>query len=118
MATALDTATVTIANGASLSGAATITRGFALVGIEMPAAWTAATITLQVATATGASATFNNVYDTAGELALSQPAASRFLALPATLLLGAVQVKVRSGTSGAAVNQGAARDVKLVFREV
>lgn len=111
---AVSTATATIANGASLSGAVD-GRGQALVGIAMPSGWTAANLTLQ-ASADGA--TYNNVYDAAGTEYTITAAASRFIQVPVTSTQGFRSIKVRSGTSGSAVTQGADRDLVLVFRAV
>lgn len=109
----ITTKTVTIANGASLSDAADLGTG-RLVGIIMPAAWSAAALTFQANADNGA--TFYDVYDDATERTISQSgaAAARFLALPLSDWLGMRGVKVRSGTGASPVNQGAARTIILV----
>jgi hypothetical protein len=106
------TKTATIASGASLSGAVDLGTG-RIVGLIVPAAWTTASITFQ-ASADGS--TFFDLYDdaTQRELASSIVVASRYLALPMNDWLGIRAVKVRSGNSGAPVNQGAARAITLV----
>lgn len=109
----ITTKTVTIANGASLSGAADLGTG-RLVGIIMPASWTSAALTFQANADAGA--TFYDVYDDATErtITASGAAASRFLSLPLSDWLGVRGLKVRSGTSASPVNQGADRVITLV----
>lgn len=102
--------TVTIANGASLSGALNLENRTA-VAIIMPAAWTAASITFQ-ASVDGTN--YYNVYTTSAELSATV-AASYFVVLPKTTGLEAVRyIKIRSGTSGTPVNQLADRIITVV----
>ena len=106
--------TATIANGASLSGAVDLGAGAILAGIQMPAAWTAASLTFQVS-ADGV--TYANKFDALGteySVASAAAAASQYIALPPADWLGVRYVKVRSGTAAAAVNQGAERALTLV----
>lgn len=104
------TRTVTIANGASLSGEVDL-GDMLLVGITMPAAWTAADLSYAVATAAGG--TFNPATDAAGaELSLTV-AASKYVSLAPTSIRGARFMKFRSGTSAVPVNQAAERIVTL-----
>lgn len=99
-----------IANGASLSGAVELDG--LLVGIQMPTAWTAAGITFQ-ASADGTN--FFDVKDSAGTEVSLTAAASTYITLdPAARNFKAI--KVRSGTSAAAVNQGAERVLVLMRR--
>lgn len=96
----------TIASGASLSDALDLI-GYDLVGIEMPAAWTAAAITLQ---SSSDGVTYRNVYSASGtELSLTVDA-SRYVHVDSTVA-GLLQrfVKIRSGTAAVPVNQAAAR---------
>ena len=102
---------VTIANGASLSGAIQIDEAF-LVGIKMPGTWTAANLTLQGA-GEDAPTTFNNVYDKDGTEVTITAAASRHITLEPAKFAGIHTLKVRSGTSGTAVNQGGDRIITL-----
>ena len=106
---------VTIANGASLSNTID-TLGFPLVGILMPAAWTAADITLKAAP--DAAANVASVYDEAGTEINLKGAASQLIAIPLTKLTGLRYVQVRSGTAALAVNQAANRVLGLVVREL
>ena len=105
------TRTATIATGESLSNAME-TDGSAVVGIVMPADWTAANLTLQ---ASADDSTYNNVYDELGTEKTIVVSTSRYIPLNPADFLGANSIKVRSGTSGTAVNQAAARSVIIVL---
>lgn len=105
------TRTATIANGASLSDAVQL-DGSALVGIVMPATWTAANLTIQ---ASHNDSTYNNVYDELGTEKTIVAAASRYISLNPADFAGSDSIKVRSGTAGTPVNQAAARSVILVL---
>lgn len=96
--------TVLIANGAALSDAY---PGYMAgnVAIQMPAAWTAANITFQVQGAPGAA--FAELSDAAG--AAISLAVTTDEALPVPQLAGWYAFKIRSGTVGVPVNQGADR---------
>ena len=111
--TALKTAVIAI--DTSLSAEVDL-EGFRLAGIVMPAAWTAANLTFQVATATGG--TFQDLYDDAGNEVTVTAAVSRSHGID--LLAGVLApwrfLKIRSGTSGVAVNQAAARTISLVCK--
>ena len=105
----------TIAASASLSGAIRLPAGHYLAAIVMPAAWTAADLTFQ---ASPAGTTYNNLYDDNGNEVTVTAAASRFILLPPAEWYAMPFLKIRSGTSGAAVNQAAARTLTLVTRPV
>lgn len=105
------TRTVTILNGQSLSGDAQI-DGAALVGIIMPSAWTAADLTFQ---ASGDDAVFNDMYDVDGAEVTVVAGASRYIWLSPNDFVGFDSIKVRSGTTGTPVNQGADRSITLVL---
>jgi hypothetical protein len=103
---------VTITNGQSLSPAVDM-GGTTLVSIQMPAAWTAAGITLQ-GSSDGVS--FFNIFSSTGvEYALAA-AASSFIVLDPVDMLGVRYMKIRSGTAGTPVNQAADRVLTLVTR--
>lgn len=106
---------VVIANGASLSGAGNL-GPFRLVGLVMPADWTAANLTFQVSH--DADTTYNNLYDDEGTEVTVTAADDRYITLDPSVFAGINCIKVRSGTSGSAVNQGAARTITLVTRPV
>lgn len=110
---------VTIANGASLSGAADLTafadQGYPKpIALLMPAAWTSAAITVQ---ASEDGSTFYNVFVQGGtEYTLTTPLASQYIILTPGDLRGANYIKIRSGTSGSPVNQGAARTIQILLQ--
>ena len=105
----------TIANGESLSGLVELGT-LTLVGIEIPADWTAANLTLQTTNESGG--TLVDVYDKAGnEYTITVGGTSRFIALDKSDLQGIGRfIKLRSGTSGTPVNQGADRVLKLIVK--
>ena len=105
----------TIASGQSLSAAIPL-KGHTLVGIQMPAAWTAASITLQAcATESG---TYGDVYEADGTELEFTVSAGQHIILSAAQMISIKNVKVRSGTSGTPVNQGAERSITLLVRDV
>lgn len=111
--------TAVIANGASLSGAAHIGgpgQGSSLLRIVLPAAWTAANLTFQ--TSDSATGTFQDYYAADGTEVTVTAAASRDIGIAPIDFAGVAYVKVRSGTSAAAVNQGAARTITLHWGKV
>lgn len=108
-------ATATILNGASLGGVVYL-GAKVLVGIQMPAAWTAADLTFQ---ASVDGVTFNDVYtpDGAGTEVTVKAAASRYI--PASDLAfakGMLYIKIRSGTASVPVVQLADRAIQLLTR--
>lgn len=110
------TRTVTIAASASLSGEIDL-EGFTLAAIEMPAAWTAANLTLQAASASGG--TFQDLKDDAGAEVTITAAAAIMIGLDAVAPeVAALRfLKLRSGTSAAPVAQAAARTLTLVLKK-
>lgn len=117
----VETDTATIASGASLSGAVSL-GNLSLVGIIMPAAWTAADITFQV-TPDGTNYYELNYTDgtaanAVAAVTIKTPTASLFIAIDPDQMRGVSHVKVRSGTSGSAVVQAADRDIQVVMRKV
>jgi hypothetical protein len=118
----LDFFTATIAAGQSLSGQVSLGQK-TLVGIYMPAAWTAADLTFQVSGDGGT--TFEEFVVTdltaANAVATVQvhtPAASQFIGLDPAKFRGVNCIKVRSGTSGTPVNQVAQAVITLALRGV
>lgn len=106
----------TIASGESLSAAIDLT-GCVPVAIIMPASWTTADLTFQ-ASDLASSATYSNVYDEFGSEVVVSAAASRHIVLDPSTWVSCRNIKIRSGTSGTAVNQGADRTIKLVCRPI
>jgi hypothetical protein len=88
--------------------------GHVLVAIQMPSTWTAADLTFQVSLD---GVTFNNLYDDEGNEVKLTVAASRVVAIgePA-LMWHSGKIKLRSGTAALAVDQTAARALKLATR--
>ena len=111
MTTQYNIRTCTIANGASLSDAIEL-KSETPVAIEMPAAWTSAVLTFQGSI----DGTYNNIYDENGTEITSQAAASRLIRLKPAHWAGLENLKIRSGTSGAAQAQGAERVIKVLTR--
>jgi len=103
---------VTILNGQTASLEVAV-GGKRIVGIQMPAAWTAGAITFQALTRQSAAglATFGNVVDSANAaISITTPTADTYIALaPTQALYGLGRVKVVAGGA-----QGAQRDFFLV----
>jgi len=110
---------VNIASGSSLSGEVlldnSVPRGKRLFAIVMPSSWTAANLTFQ---ASIDGTTYNNLYDYNGSEVTVTAAASRYIVLDPLTFAGVAGVKIRSGTSGTPVNQGADRTLTLVVRDI
>lgn len=115
--------TVTIANAASLSGKIDM-ENYRLVGLIMPAAWTAANITLLAAHPDGgltgdppvpADGDFFDVYDKGGTEYIITAAASRYISLSPLDLAAVKWVRLRSGTAAVPVAQGAARTIMVLL---
>lgn len=102
---------VTIANGASLSGATQDLAGKTVRGLVMPATWTAANLTFQ---GSHDNSTFNNLYEEDGTEVTITADAARFIQLPSTFFQAVRFLKVRSGTAASAVNQGGSRIITLL----
>lgn len=114
---------LTIASGQALSDAADLS-GVSVVGIETPAAWTAAGIGF-LSSEDGAAD--RQVYreDTSQafaeyEIPAAQVPTGEAVVLPLdpALFLHARYLKARSQTSGSATNQGAARTLYLLVRDL
>lgn len=109
------TVAVSIANGGTVSGEINV-GAKRIVGVQMPGAWTAGTISFQAVISqpagSPAAPVFGNVVDAAGAaIALATPTAATYMALPTTLALLALgRIKVVAGTA-----QGAQRDFFLVL---
>lgn len=111
----VQTTTVTIGAGASLSEAADLQQLGQLVGIVTAATWDAAKITFQ-ASYDGTNwftLRYNGI-----EYEVASITGTFWEALNPAVFAGVEYVKVRSGTSGAAVNQADASIVTLICRAV
>ena len=103
----------TIPNGGSLSPAVDL-RGFSPFAIQMPAAWTTAGLSFEVS---DDGVNFADLYNTSGEYTLTV-AVDRAVALSnPNELSGFKYIKVRSGTTGTPVSQGADRVIKILAKE-
>lgn len=108
---AFDTAGAVIANGASLSQAIDL-GDLLLAGISIPASWTAADLTFKGSVD---GVTFQDLYDAAGTEVTADAAAARHIVLEPAKFAGMRSVKIRSGTTGSPVTQGAARTLTAVL---
>lgn len=101
-----------ISSGGSLSPA--VALGARVIhGILMPTGWDAAALTFQ---ASVDGTTFFDIYSSAGTELSYTVAASRYIPIDPTLWRAINLIKVRSGTSGAAVNQTADRTISLILK--
>jgi len=106
---------VTIASGQSLSAAIPIGEDIP-VGIVMPATWTAAALTFQVSVDGGT--TWVEMYDNTGTAVSLTVDINRYVQLAASSWFGINHIKIRSGTSGSPVTQGADRILTLVSKKL
>lgn len=121
----LSYAEAVIANGAALQTGEIDLRNHELLAIEMPAAWTAAAITMQgcmlndgSVSATALTETFVDVFDSGGTEVSLTAAQAHFVVLTEAhknLMRGLARVKLRSGTTGVPVNQGGARRLRCIL---
>lgn len=112
----VETLNWTIANGASLSDELD-TSGKTLCGFIIPAAWTAAGISFAVSNTAGG--TYYPLFSSIGnESGLSTVAASTAYNVNPSDFAGWRFVKIRSGTSGTPVAQGASRSIILQVRAI
>jgi hypothetical protein len=104
----------TIANGESLSAALQL-NGLMGEAIIMPGTWTAAGLSFAACETEGG--TYLPLADALGVEITLVVAASTRVVLPLGLLRGHNFIKLRSGTSAAAVNQGGDRAIALLARD-
>lgn len=109
---------VTILSGQNVSNLVRTDPGQTIIGIFMPAGWDAANLTIQAtANPDSGTPTYNDVYTPSAEYVIGA-AANRFIAIPATDLLGISAFRLRSGTAATPVNQSVSRTLTLLMREV
>lgn len=108
--------TVSIANAASVSGAADLGNN-SLIGFLAPAAWTAAALNIEVSVDNTNWVTLG-LYDATGVTtgSYSSLVAGAAYGVDVQTLLPFRYVRLRSGTSVSPVNQGAQRDFTIVTR--
>lgn len=99
----------TIANGATTSGAVDLT-GTTLVGLHMPAAFTATAVTFTVAESAGG--TYRTLYSAGADVTITV-AAAKYVALDPSVFAGARFIRIVSGAA-----EGAARTIILATRPV
>lgn len=107
---------VTISSSTSLSSAVEDLKGYRLAAIQMPNAWTSANLTFQAQAKQGGE--YENLYDSDGNELTVTADKERYIQLgeqDVEELVGVWGLKVRSGTSSAAVNQGSDRTLTLVL---
>ena len=90
--------------------------GYCLVGIETPAAWTAAGLTFQASGS--AAAAVADVYDNGGSEYTVSAAAAHYVIMSPADVLGWKYLVVRSGTAGTPVNQAGERTLNLICRSL
>jgi hypothetical protein len=112
MAAGLEPIVATIASGTALSAAVPL-GAKTLHGIAMSAGWDAAALTFQVSYDGGT--TFQEMQSTSAVVSYTA-AAAQFIAIDPAIWRGINMIKVRSGTSGAPVNQTADRTLNLIVR--
>ena len=101
-----------IAQDTSLSAAVDLLDR-TLTAIQMPATWDAADLTFQAAE--DLNGTYQNVYDDNDAEMTIQAAAARYIVIQPPKLAGLRFIKIRSGTSGSAVNQTTGSDPRLII---
>jgi hypothetical protein len=102
---------VLIATGTALSAEVDLGNKI-LVGIAMPSGWDAAALTFQGSIDGGN--TWLELTSTGGTAVSFTVAAGQFIVVDPTLWRGINAIKLRSGTSGAPVNQTANRTLTLI----
>ena len=107
-----------IANGASTSGTILVSGARSIVGIQMPAAWTAASLTFD---GSHDGTTFVPIHHGAGAYTITAAqgaAASLGVSLAAEAFAPWPFVRIRSGVIGTYVNQAAERTLQVLTRAV
>lgn len=102
---------VTINNGTSLSSSIDLGES-SVVGIQMPAAWTAADLSFQ---GSMDDSSFGNLMEKPGTEYQVSAAANQLIPLSSSLFNALRFLKIRSGTSSVPVNQAAARILTLIL---
>jgi hypothetical protein len=108
-------AAVTVSNGTALSNAANLVNKEFPVGLYLSGTWTAAGLSFAVS---DDNVTFAALRDRNGaEITIAEPSGGfggQYVALDPSWFAGALYLKVRSGTVGTPVNQGADRILTIV----
>jgi len=107
------TALIDISESSTLSLPVFIGGEFSLVGIQYPAAWTAAVISFLVSFD---GITYQNLLDDAGAEISKTVTAAQFRELDSSEFKTAIYLKIRSGTAALPVQQAADRAIVLFQR--
>ena len=107
--------TLNIADATAVTSAAADLLGNRLVGIVMPATWTAAVMTFQVS---NDGITYQELYGSTGSAISYTVVQAHNVNVPIADFAAWQFIKVRSGTSGTAVNQSGGTNVILVAKPV
>lgn len=108
----VSTKVATIAASASLSDAIN-TGGGLPVAIQMPAAWTSAALTFQ---GSMDGSTYQSIYCSDGtEYSIVAAVATNVAGFDSSIFVGFNYIKIRSGTAGSPVTQGAERGLIIAF---
>ena len=110
----LNRRTATISSGQSLSASIDL-KDQPIVAIQMPASWTAANLTFQ---GSNDGTTFVDVFNSYGDEFGVTASANRYIVLSPFEFQWARYIKIRSGTTGTPVNQGADRTLVIITRRV
>jgi hypothetical protein len=105
----------TIAAGQSLSNSVDLLPS-TLVGLWMPASWTAASLTFQVSP--DGDNTWLELVNYAGSNVTLTVAAGQFIQIDPTQWKGIYSVKLRSGTLASPVTQAASASIQLIGRQM
>lgn len=109
---------VTIANGVALSAEVNV-GGKRIVGIVMPAVWTAANLSIQALldepAALPKAPVYGEVFDQAGAAIAITAVVASYNVINAQVLPALGRIRIRSGTSAVPVNQGGIRTLRLVL---
>ncbi len=111
----IDQDKIQILNGASLSGALLL-GDKTLCGFTLPASWTGTTVTFQ--TSYDGGTTWAEYWDSKAGSGTITVAAGQYVVLDPNMWRGVNAIKMRSGTSGAATNQAADRDIYIASKRV
>ena len=102
-----------ILSGQSLSGVCGIGAEYSLIGIDFPAAWTAADITFQISFD---KVNWKELRDDSGTAIQKTVTAGQYREYDSSEFKSAIYLKIRSGTVDTPVTQGADRTFSVVCR--
>ena len=106
---------ISIQSGTSMSDLLNL-GGLRLFGLTIPSDWTTADITFQMSPDEGV--TWFDVHDASGQPAKVSASADGFFAVDPRCFASIQNLRVRSGTAGAEVQQTGDRSLQLILRKV